>query len=142
MMCTPVQFPSMNTDNFIDSLSVMIEQESSKHYSCSDYLSRNEKVESGEQIQKITSDDRMMLVDWCYQIIDNWKLDRETVAIAMKIADRFMCTPDANDILHRRGMYQLVIMTSLYISIKIHEPFKLGVYPFSLQNNTIWGLHT
>lgn len=122
----------MGTANF-DLLSVMIEKESSKYYSCSNYLGRKGKVMDGGddcQLQIINSNDRMALVDWCYQIIDNWTLGRETVAIAMNIADRFMCTPEAHDILYHRGKYQLVIVTSLYISIKIYEPLAFGSKDF------------
>jgi hypothetical protein len=37
----------------------------------------------------VTDQDRMKIVDWCYEIIDHCKMDRETVAVAMDIADRF-----------------------------------------------------
>ena len=37
----------------------------------------------------VTDQDRMKIVDWCYEIIDHCKMDRETVAVAMDIDDRF-----------------------------------------------------
>lgn len=137
-MNMPKHLSHSNTANsLVDSLSVMIEQESSKHYSCSDYLS-NKSLHSRRRTKstdcygyEITSEDRMDLVDWCYQIVDNCKFDRETVAIAMNIADRYMCTPQAHHILYHRGNYQLVILTALYISIKIHEPLAFGSQDFA-----------
>ena len=140
--------------NLVDTLAVIIEQESTKHYSCSDYLSkknrkgrrrprhanRSSSTESTQQVYdyEITSKDRMNLVDWCYQIVDNCKFDRDTLSIAMNIADRYMCTPGAHDILYHRGNYQLVIMTALYIAIKIHEPLAFGSQDFASLSNGMY----
>ena len=42
----------------------------------------------------------------------------------MNLADRFMCTPSAEqtELVYRRGQYQLLVITALYVSVKINEP--------------------
>ena len=133
--------------NFTDSLSVMIEQELSKYYSCSDYLSKNipfpERLNENDGSSSarqniITPDDRMKIVDWCYHIVDQCELDREVMAVAMNIADRYMCTPEAHDILYHRGNYQLVIMTSLYMSIKVNAHLAVGSEAFAELSNGLY----
>ena len=120
-----------------DTLALMMEQEAT--HPCRDYLSYED--EGGRQ--GITADDRMKIVDWCYDIVDRLQFQRETVAAAMKITDRFMsavvmpeergrserwssrrsisCDDDVQDILCDREQYQLLAVTSLYISIKLNE---------------------
>ena len=70
----------------------------------------------------------MQIVGWCYEIVDQCRFDRDTVAVAMNLADRFMSTPEAQaqGILHHRGQYQLVAVTALYISIKLNESTVIG----------------
>jgi hypothetical protein len=126
----------------IETLYSMMEQEVA--YSCSDYLCDDDNINEitddegpGECTvpirRKITADDRMQIVDWCYDVIDLCQLDRESVAIAMNIVDRFMSTPcrlpssgisqhfSRQEILYDRNMYQLLIVSALYIAIKVNE---------------------
>lgn len=119
----------------------MIEKECTT-YSCTDYLDCNDEdsvrhtsddisirsdMNKRPRGNKITPDDRMKIVDWCYSIVDQCKFERENVAIAMTIADRFMSTiSNASQhqlqyLLCHRGQYQLVAVTSLYISVKLNE---------------------
>jgi hypothetical protein len=66
----------------------------------------------------------MKTVDWCYDIIDHCKLDRETVAIAMDIVDRFISNQSAYDAqrtLLCSWQYQLVVVSSLFIAVKLNE---------------------
>mmetsp|Transcript_36244 Transcript_36244/g.76166 ORF Transcript_36244/g.76166 Transcript_36244/m.76166 type:complete len:359 (+) Transcript_36244:63-1139(+) len=129
-----------------DSLSIMMKKECAT-YACSDYLndrSSSRSRSSGlNHEQKITPDDRSKLVDWCYEIVDRCRLDRESVAVAMDIADRFMCTIVAqgsqgqgalqvqDSILYDRGQYQLLILTAIYISIKLNGQEILSSADFS-----------
>ena len=56
-------------------------------YSCYDgYLNPSDP-------NMITADDRMKLVDWCYDIVDHCNFSRETVASAMEMVDRFLGMP-------------------------------------------------
>jgi hypothetical protein len=66
---------------------------------------------------------RFRMAEWCYQIVDYCKFQRDTVAITMKLVDRLLSTPAAaQEILNDRGVFQLATMTSLYTAVKIHEP--------------------
>mmetsp|Transcript_23712 Transcript_23712/g.42919 ORF Transcript_23712/g.42919 Transcript_23712/m.42919 type:complete len:322 (+) Transcript_23712:54-1019(+) len=139
-----------------DSLESMLELERTT-YSCHDYLnesfcgnddnadgiSTTATIPNRELCDKnITPTDRMRIVDWCYCAVDQCQFDRDTVAIAMNIVDRFMSittNPTASqqqshqrssssteeqekgDVLQDRTHYQLVAATSLFISIKLNE---------------------
>ncbi|KAL7526129.1 hypothetical protein ACHAXR_004612 [Thalassiosira sp. AJA248-18] len=109
------------TASIIDSLSLMMEKECTT-YRCHDYLSHNASNESTKDnaTKRISPDSRMKVVDWCYDIVDSCQLNRETVTVAMNMADRFMSSQE--DILHHRGQFQLLIISALYLSIKINEP--------------------
>jgi hypothetical protein len=119
----------------------MIMQEAA--YSCSDYLynegDSNEVCNEDPEErtvpiwQKITADDRSKIVDWCHNLIDLCQLDRESVAIAMNLVDRFMSNPcrlprsensphvSHREILYDRSKYQLLVVSALYIAIKVSE---------------------
>jgi hypothetical protein len=63
---------------------------------------------------------RTRMVDWCYQVVDFCKFNRETVAIAVNYLDRYAHT--SPELMKDRKAYQLASMTCLYTAIKIHEP--------------------
>ena len=131
--CTP--------QHSVDSLYTMIMQEVA--YSCCDYLYNEDNSNEVRDefpngcdapiCQKITKDDRSKIVDWCYDVIDLCQLDRESVAIAMNIVDRFMSNPcplpsseisphfSHREILYDRNRYQLLVVSALYIAIKVNE---------------------
>jgi hypothetical protein len=77
----------------------------------------------------ITAADRKVLVDWCYSIVDHFRLSRESVAMAMAMVDRFLdmpsCTIDAaraaDSSLHSQGKFQLLAIAALYSSVKSSE---------------------
>mmetsp|Transcript_4127 Transcript_4127/g.9267 ORF Transcript_4127/g.9267 Transcript_4127/m.9267 type:complete len:426 (+) Transcript_4127:47-1324(+) len=144
-----------NDEDNVASLSIMMEQECT-NYTCGNYLYDNvDALSDLTGRQRITSVDRKTLVDWCYEIVDRCEFDRESVAVAMNIADRFMssiivvashprvgsapqgCSTQEGDneedmnIPYNRGQYQLLIMTCLYISIKINERSTVGSVDFS-----------
>jgi len=128
-----------------DSLSFMMEQECTT-YSCRDYLNGDDDSRDDGSTtiiynrdhckNKITPADRMKIVDWCYDIVDQCQFERETVEIAMNIVDRFVSTNRASpssqvDALHDRAQYQLVTLTALYISIKLNERVSFGSKDFA-----------
>lgn len=71
---------------------------------------------------------RSKLCAWMYYVVDSHDLDREMVAIAMSYMDRYLSESKIND----SSGYQLVGMTSLYISVKIfrHNGKCAGVSSF------------
>ncbi len=125
----------------VDSLYTMIMQEVA--YSSCDYLytddnSNEVRDEDPDECtvsirRNITADDRTQIVDWCYDVIDLCQLDRETVAIAVHMVDRFMSNlcrlPSSGisphfsyqEILYDRTKYQLLVVSALYIAIKVNE---------------------
>jgi hypothetical protein len=97
-------------------LAVMIQKESSA-YQCQDYL-----VSSVTAIE-VTADDRKQLVDWCFSIVDICSFQRETVATAMNLLDRYLSIPSAFAVecLQDRREFQLLALSCLYIAIKTNE---------------------
>ena len=71
---------------------------------------------------QVNSDCRSRMVEWCFQIANFCKYERETVEIAMSSFDRFLGTAQGMDALHDRKTFQLAAMTCLYTAIKVHEP--------------------
>jgi hypothetical protein len=125
----------------IDVLYVMMEQDIT--HSCLDYLNDDDgdcisEVEvltsDDHSSQKLTAGDRAQIVDWCYSLIDLCQLARSNVVMAMSIADRFMSNPNRllvsqftpylfspQEIMYDCTMFQLLVVSVLYIAIKINE---------------------
>jgi hypothetical protein len=117
-----------------------MEQENT--HSCQDYLNNGEDCIVSQKLndhensssQKLTAEDRAQIVDWCYGVIDLLQLTRSNVAMAMSIANRFMSNPNQllvcqftpylfspQEIMYDRTMFQLLVVSALYIAIKINE---------------------
>ena len=119
---------SRDTTAVAESLSVMIQKEQT-FYKCRDYLRKSSSSMSSPDDDTfiITQTDRTKIVEWCYGIVDKCQLDRETVACAINMVDRFFSSNgtigrSARDyFLQDREQYQLLAVTALYMSIKIHE---------------------
>lgn len=84
---------------------------------------RQKEIEYNIPIGGIITDKddlRSKMVDWCCRVISYCHLDIEIVYIAMNYTDRMcICQPQ---LLVNPFQYQLVAMTSLYISAKVHAP--------------------
>jgi len=98
---------------------------------------------------KITPADRLQVTDWCYAIVERCQFQRETVAFAMNIVDRFMSNPRRStsmsrsqevDALYDRVEYQLVTVTALYISIKLNEQTTFGSQDFTAASRGTYSL--
>ena len=74
---------SNDTSAMMESLSAMMQKEQAV-YKIYGYL------HSPIQDSTITESDRLKIVDWCYCVVDQWEFDRETVAMAMELVDRFL----------------------------------------------------
>lgn len=96
----------------------MIEKELSA-YPCQDYL-----MKLGSTIE-VTTDDHKQLVHWCFSIINICSFQRETVAVAMNLLDRFLSIPlpFATECLRDRRKFQLLALclSCSYIAIKTNE---------------------
>jgi hypothetical protein len=113
--------------HYSEILSVMICKEQTTVYRSCDYLHDDPELSS---VWAIASSPRVVddmvrteLVDWCYIVIDKCQFERETVAVAMDMVDRFLSKPSDSSILmlQSRSQFQLLTMTALYIAIKTQE---------------------
>ena len=114
---------SQDTTVVFDSLFAMIQKEQTTYRSCDYLLSSPACSSSGDTL--ITKTNRMQIVDWCFDIVDRLKLERETVMMAMEMVDRFLSkssvSSTTNHFLYDRDQFQLLALTSLYITIKTNE---------------------
>ncbi|CAB9510896.1 diatom-specific cyclin [Seminavis robusta] len=95
-------------------------------YICQDYLYQQQQDEASQigplAGKPVTIACREKMIQWCYKVVDFCNFNRETVAIAISIMDRFMATGPGQQVARDRSQFQLVAMTSLYTAVKIHEP--------------------
>jgi hypothetical protein len=114
-----------NAEDVADSLAAMIKKELTV-YKCVGYLDPSDT-------SIITADDRMAIVDWCYYVVDHCQFSRQIVASAMEMVDRFLCIPSqvSHDALHNQKDFQILTVSSLCISIKMHETIPIGSNFFS-----------
>jgi hypothetical protein len=69
------------------------------------------------------------MVVWCHSVMDAFALSREKVCVAMSILDRYLSSGNGRsiDALKCTQAFQRCAITTLYMSIKIHEPSILGI---------------
>ena len=72
---------------------------------------------------------RRLMIDWCFTVIDAFRLNRDTVGMAMSIVDRYLSSNKGKSYEARicTKIFQRSVITSLYMAIKIHEPTVLGL---------------
>lgn len=87
--------------------------------------------------EPVTPQTRNVLCDWANKIIDFCNLDRETVEIAMSYVDRYVQTEIGREILLHSDKYQLLVVTSLYVAIKVTETVAISSTQFEkISRNT------
>lgn len=136
MQSSSCQSFSLDAVTSAESLSAMLQKERTTHR-CRDYL----RPTTREPL--VAESDRRALVDWCYGIVDRIGLDREVVASAMGLADRFLSAPgaaadDARDALRDRRRLQLIVLTSLYVAVKVRERAAYGSDFFAVASRGIY----
>jgi hypothetical protein len=111
----------------------IILHESLPHYQLSpDYLHSSVLIPSTEKELGVSERCRRRTCEWMYDICDYFHLNREVVAIALFYVDRFFTLtsfPDAEcnkQVPVTRKQFQLVALTGLYISIKVHGELRQG----------------
>ena len=126
MKPTATEHLSRNSEEVAYTLAAIIKRELSS-YSCS---SRSGYLDLDPSFPTmVTTDDRVKVVDWCYDVVDHCRLLRVTAASAMEMADRFLSLPSnsadaaqvSDEALGDRSKFQLLAVTALYISIKLNE---------------------
>mmetsp|Transcript_13043 Transcript_13043/g.27608 ORF Transcript_13043/g.27608 Transcript_13043/m.27608 type:complete len:336 (-) Transcript_13043:67-1074(-) len=111
------------SDMLVDRIEVLLSQETST-YATRNYIdaSRGDLTNTPEPVNETC---RLKMVEWLYAIIDMCQLRRSAVPIAMTYVDRILssaCDDEyVMEILKDRNKYQLVVITCLYIAVKIFE---------------------
>ena len=98
---------------------------------------QSKSQQSSQACSPTDSNCRAKMVLWCYQVVDYCNLHRETVEVALRTLDRFLCLahgasdendatrqephPVAQKCLEDRQTFQLAAMTCLYTAIKMSE---------------------
>jgi len=125
MMASVYTSPSEDATAAAESLLVMLQKEQTIYMSY-DYLHPPPLRESDDSL--ITVSDRLQIVDWCYRAVDHCNIDRETVAIAMEMVDRFLSKPShtSYNALRDRIQFQLLALAALNIAIKTNQSVVLG----------------
>ena len=129
-MKQPTESLSGNREAVANSLAAMIKRELTNY--CIGYLDPSDTT-------IITADDRMALVDWCYDVVDHCHYSRETAASAMEMVDRFLSMPSnsayaarvSDEALRDQTKFQLLTIAALYISIKANEKIAISSYVYS-----------
>lgn len=79
-------------------------------------------------VQKATQDFvdwRKQMVNWALVVVENFNIDKETLAVAFNLLDRYVAIEkqQAGAPAISREDFQLFAMTSLYIAVKMLEPY-------------------
>lgn len=105
-----------------DCIEGLISQEKSAAYAIKDYLRDFETNVS----EPVDGSCRTKMIDWLYICVTTLRLRRSVVPIAFSYVDRLLSSKENQEyiktILQDRNRYQLLIITCLYIAVKLSEP--------------------
>lgn len=65
------------------------------------------------------------MINWCYQVLNYCDASQETDNMAISHVDRFLSSKNGSFVLNDKSRFQLAVMSSLLLAIKIHESSKL-----------------
>merc|ERR1711862_743370 len=96
-------------------------------------LSRQERFYQSVDYLKLRKDTclavdehcRFIMTNWCYQVLDYCDASQETGSMAISYVDRFLSSKKGSFVLNDKSHFQLAVMSSLLLAIKIHESSKL-----------------
>lgn len=95
-------------------------------YRCDDYLkSRNDSSYTSKLTNQIDERNRFIMAKWSYQVLDYCNASKEIASIAISYVDKFLCSKRGSFVLSDKNYFQLAVMCSLHLAIKMHEPSKL-----------------
>lgn len=119
-LCTLDQ---ISLDHLSDRFSALNKQESA--YVSDDYIANinEDECQDGKKVVDVKC--RQTMTTWCYKILDFCKASPDTCGAAMSNLDRFLSTERGNFALYDRRWFQLAVMCSLQLAIKIHDSGKL-----------------
>ena len=100
-----------------DRLAVLRENEISRHYKCSDYLSSVSRRAKGVASEvKIW---RQWYIKWMYNVADHFRLGRDVVSYAVAYVDKF--ASEDRSVLSSKDDFTVLAMTSLYMAVKVYS---------------------
>lgn len=70
---------------------------------------------------------RAKIIEWKYQIVDEFDLSRELVSISTFYLDQYLSIYYIMDTVSLPFLFQVVAITSIYLAIKIHSPKKFHI---------------
>jgi len=114
----------------IDVMKACLQQETD--YQSEDYLSFLSEVEDEESATTTKSSSidevcRQKMVEWCFKVVDYFDLPRRNVFVAMSCVDRFLSTELGKEFLLDKKAYQLLCITCLHTTVKVHEPVEIAL---------------
>ena len=105
-----------------DRIEGLISQEKSAAYAIKDYLRDFETNVS----EPVDASCRLKMIEWLYICVHTLRIRRSAVPVAFSYADRLLSSKENQEyiktILQDRNRYQLLIITCLYIAVKLSEP--------------------
>lgn len=107
-------------DSTVDHIQVLLESEEHIYAPCSDYLAVFE-VSPVSSAERVSDSWRRKLCEWCYEVVDHFGFDREAVFFALNYLDRTVAArAEASEDPPSKRKFQLLAVTALYISLKLH----------------------
>ena len=88
------------------------------YYQCDDYFKLKSDAARKQTVDKTC---RYAMTTWCFQVSDYFNASEETASIAMSYIDRFLSSNQGSFVLNNKNWFQLAVMTSLKLAIKVHE---------------------
>ena len=108
---------SSSVDEALEHLNALMHMESQAYLPGKDYLSSIK--ESSPDV--VSEGWRRKLCEWCYEVVDHFGFDREAVFYALNFLDRAVAArSEASLTPVAKREFQLLAVTSLYMSLKIH----------------------
>eukprot|EP00591_Stephanopyxis_turris_P000404 CAMPEP_0195524418 /NCGR_PEP_ID=MMETSP0794_2-20130614/24225_1 /TAXON_ID=515487 /ORGANISM="Stephanopyxis turris, Strain CCMP 815" /LENGTH=285 /DNA_ID=CAMNT_0040654631 /DNA_START=148 /DNA_END=1002 /DNA_ORIENTATION=+ len=91
-------------------------------YLCGNYLETDMHCNSEKNELIVDKECRFRTCEWYHKLLEHFKLDFENAQISMSYLDRFLSTEIGCQYLHSINEFQLVTITTIYLSIKLFEP--------------------
>eukprot|EP00549_Striatella_unipunctata_P023271 CAMPEP_0118710570 /NCGR_PEP_ID=MMETSP0800-20121206/23466_1 /TAXON_ID=210618 ORGANISM="Striatella unipunctata, Strain CCMP2910" /NCGR_SAMPLE_ID=MMETSP0800 /ASSEMBLY_ACC=CAM_ASM_000638 /LENGTH=324 /DNA_ID=CAMNT_0006614789 /DNA_START=110 /DNA_END=1084 /DNA_ORIENTATION=+ len=122
---------NITREEVADRIAVMQLQESST-YKVVDYMKLSKRNLFS---WTLNMDARTAMSAWCFRVVDTCGMEREIVASAMNMLDRFMNTSDGSTLLKDKVGYQLAGMTSLALAMKWMKNIQLDTIVLAEMSN-------
>ena len=135
-----LQFPSL--DCVVDRILAMRDMEN-KSYHYLHYCGRPCKADTPPIV--LVSTWREQVCEWAYNVMDHFKLSRETVAVCMSLLDRFLAVKSQQSHIREDELSSSFVLLStmacLQLAVKINEPRRFRLEQFCHLSNGHFSPH-